>query len=126
MFFKNDVEKSREKLINVLKYLQTALESGEKVELEIRGYASPRAKTKYNKILSKRRIKSVVNDLLAYNNKALLPYLKNKLLTIKDVSFGEDMAQPGLSDDLKDRRNSVYYIGVAKERRVELMRVNVK
>ncbi len=126
MFFKNDVEKSREKLINVLKYLQTALESGEKVELEIRGYASPRAKTKYNKILSKRRIKSVVNDLVAYNNKALLPYLKNKLLTIKDVSLGEDMAQPGLSDDLKDRRNSVYYIGAAKERRVELMRVNVK
>jgi hypothetical protein len=89
-------------------------------------FASPRAKTDYNKTLSKRRIKSVVNELIAYNNGVLKSYLKNKSLFFKDVSYGEEAAKSGLSDNLDDRRNSVYYIGAAKERRVELLRINIK
>jgi tetratricopeptide (TPR) repeat protein/outer membrane protein OmpA-like peptidoglycan-associated protein len=126
MFFLNDVNRSRERLTEVCRYLQSSLESGEKVELEIKGYASPRAKTGYNKTLSKRRIKSVVNELVSYNNGVLKTYLKNKSLFFKDVSYGEDEAKPGLSDNLDDRRNSVYYLGAAKERRVELLRINIK
>lgn len=125
-FFVNDVKASIDRLPKVLGLLQGLLENGDKVELEVRGFASPRAKTHYNLILSKRRIASVVNEIVAYNNGALKPFIKSNSLIIKDVSFGEQSAKSGISDDINDRRNSVYFLGAARERRVEIIRINIK
>ncbi|MBK8518464.1 MAG: hypothetical protein IPL55_19915 [Saprospiraceae bacterium] len=123
-FFQKDVKMGNEKFKVVLDYLIKVLERGDKIELELRGFASPRAKTFYNKILSKRRINSVKNDIMAYNNGALKKFIKSKSLTFKDVSLGESQAKPYVKDDLKDERNSIYNLDAAKERRVEIVKIN--
>jgi outer membrane protein OmpA-like peptidoglycan-associated protein len=125
-FFKVDVEQGKEKMQDVLAYLVKVLSKGDKIELEVRGFASPRAKTFYNKILSKRRINSVKNDLMAFNGGVLKQYLKSKSLVLKDVSLGESKAKPGVVDDLNDKRNSIYNLKAAKERRVEILKINYK
>ena len=126
LFFKNDVKAGEEKLLLVFDYLTKVLGKGDKIELEVRGFASPRAKTFYNKILSKRRIRSVKNDMIAYNGGILKKYIDNKSLVLKDVSFGESAAKPGVVDDLKDERNSIYNLNAARERRVEILKINYK
>lgn len=126
LFFKNDVAEGKNKLLLVFDYLTKVLGKGDKIELEVRGFASPRAKTFYNKKLSKRRIRSVKNDMIAYNGGVLKKYLDNKSLILKDVSLGESAAKPGVVDDLKDERNSIYNLNAARERRVEILKINYK
>ena len=50
-------------------------------------------------------------------------YLRTKQLIISEKSFGETTASSNISDDLNDRRNSVYSVPAAKERRVEIIEI---
>jgi hypothetical protein len=106
--------------------LERAMEDSVQLTLEVRGRASPLAKTDYNEILSKRRISSLVNYLVIYRNGSLKPYLDSGQLVVKEVPAGESMAGTGISDELKDQRNSVYNPAAAIERRIELINVVIK
>lgn len=123
-FFTDDVQNGRDKLIAFMVQLEQRLSKGEKIELEVRGFASPRSKSDYNKILSERRVNSIKNELSSYNGGFIKKYIDNGALRLKDVTFGDKTSKPNVIGDLKDERNSIYNINAAKERRVEILKVN--
>ncbi len=122
-FFEGDVKGGYDQYKLFLSVLKQELEAGNKVELFIKGYASPRAESKYNLKLSNRRVYSVKNEML-YSDPALMQYYKKGSLIINDISYGKLLAPPNVSSSLKDERNSIYNIDAAKERRIEILRVS--
>jgi hypothetical protein len=104
------------------------LEAGKTITLTIKGFASPLSKSDYNVNLTLRRVSSLINYLGKYNNGVLLPYINGtaengaKLEFIK-VPFGEYQSIKNISDDVKDKRNSVYSPGAAFERKIEIIAI---
>ncbi|MGB4959566.1 MAG: hypothetical protein WBO36_08825, partial [Saprospiraceae bacterium] len=125
-FFDEDIKRGYSRFIKFMDNLALKLEAGEKIELEIMGFASPRAKFKYNMILSARRINSIKNEMRIHDNGKLMKYLDNKSLTLKDVTYGESKADPNVIGKLNDRRNSIYSLDASRERRVEIIKLNIK
>jgi tetratricopeptide (TPR) repeat protein len=104
------------------------LNKGAKINLTIKGFASPLAKSDYNVNLTKRRIASLVNYLNAYENGVFKPYLEQNAenggkLTFSEVPFGEYTANTLVSDNLNDQKNSVYSRAAALERKIEIQSV---
>lgn len=120
------VEETNIRLENALNEIEKVLQTGHSVSLVFKGYASPLAKEDYNKILSKRRINSVLNYLVARNNGVLKKYMDNGSLTFEEVPFGESEAAASVSDKLSDKKNSVYSLNASLERRVEVLYVIIK
>ncbi len=125
-FFESKVQKGYNDLIEVLSIIETELEKGTHIELVIKGYASPLAKSKYNNNLSKRRIQSFKNLLIQYNNGVLKQYITdwspNKAkLTFKEIPFGEDKSEKYVSDNPNDKKKSIYSIQAALERKIEIL-----
>jgi len=124
-FFRDEVEQGRADLDAAIPVLRQALDEGQRIELVVRGFASPLAKSDYNKNLSLRRIQSVVNQLRGVEGGVFIPYLEGTAanggkLTITPAPFGEDRTATGVSDDLGDLKNSVYAVAAARERRIEI------
>lgn len=127
-FFKNYVDQGIEDLELFAKLLLEELEKGEKIEVTIKGFASPLAKTEYNVNLTKRRISSLINYLREYGNGEFNAYIdgtaKNGgLLTFLKIPFGEYVANSNVSDDYYDQRNSIYNRSAAIERKIEIQSV---
>ncbi len=122
-FFENSVKGGYTDLHVFLGSLADELAKGAILELSVKGYASPRATSNYNKILSQRRIISVVNELQKFNDGVLLDYIYDEKLVLKDVSYGESTAPVSVSDALHDERNSIYSVEASKERRVEIVNI---
>jgi hypothetical protein len=106
------------------------LDNGHSVDLKLKGYASPLAKSDYNLNLTKRRINSLKNYLRNYQKGKLIPYLdelaKNGAkLTFTDIPFGSEKAATNVSSDLYDQRKSVYSKAAALERRIEILEINI-
>lgn len=123
-FFRDDVEAGKDKFVAFLRQLEQRLAMGQNIELEVRGFASPRSKSDYNKILSERRINSIKNEMKSFDGGIISKYIDNGALKLKDVSFGDKAAKANVIGDLKDERNSIYNIDAARERRVEIIKVN--
>ncbi|MFN8337814.1 MAG: hypothetical protein U0T36_02225 [Saprospiraceae bacterium] len=123
-FFRDDVAMGKDKFVSFLRQLEQRLTMGQKIELEVRGFASPRSKSDYNKILSERRINSIKNEMKTFDGGIISKYIDNGALKLKDVSFGDKTAKANVISDLKDERNSIYNIDAARERRVEIIKVN--
>lgn len=121
-FFESKLERGFKGLERFSAYVLKLLDEGNKVELKVRGSASPLANSAYNTNLSKRRIASIINYWKEYKDEELNKYLKNKNLIITQEPVGEDLTQKGLSDNLKDLRNSVYNPNVAMERYIEVVK----
>ncbi len=105
------------------------LEKGRKINLTIKGFASPLAKTDYNVNLTKRRIASLVNYLSGYENGIFITYIKGYAknggqLTFTEVPFGEYTANKLVSDNYNDQKNSVYSRAAGMERKIEIQSVN--
>ncbi len=104
------------------------LEAGKTITLTIKGFASPLSKSDYNVNLTLRRVSSLINYLSEYDNGKILPYIngtaKNgaKLVFMK-VPFGEYQSVKTISDDIADKRNSVYSPGAAYERKIEIIAI---
>lgn len=122
-FFEGDVAGGYEMFRKFMRALLKELELGRKLQVELKGYASPVADSKYNKSLSERRVNCVKNEILAYKNGVFRKYLGSRQLIIKDVSYGETKTPSDVSDDPKDVISSVYAVKAAKERRVEIIRI---
>ncbi len=128
-FFSDYAEKGISDLELFSELLITELEKGQKIELTVKGYASPLAKTDYNVSLTLRRISSLENYLREVNDGIYLPYLnKNSAnggaLEIVKIPFGEYKADTAVSDNLNDQRNSVYSRKAALERKIEIISVS--
>jgi len=130
-FFELLVQKGVSDLEIFTELLLLELSAGISVELEIKGYASPRAKSDYNENLSRRRINSLVNYLNEFNGGVFRPYLKKKAfngaeLTIVENPFGEQAAAAGVSDNLANEKESIYSRGARLERKIEIRSVSFK
>jgi len=106
------------------------LNKGVALELTIKGFASPLAKTAYNVNLTKRRIMSLKNYLYNYDNGVFRPYMdrtaKNgAYLKFKEIPFGEYKADTLISDNLNDLKNSVYSRSASLARKIEIQSVNI-
>ena len=123
IFFENKVKRGGDYLELFSNILLQRLEEGEEVEIFVKGYTSPRAKSDYNIHLGKRRISSVKNHFKTYQNKVFQPYLKSGKLIISERSFGETTAKTNINDDLNNQRLSIYSPEASLERRVEIVEI---
>jgi tetratricopeptide (TPR) repeat protein len=105
------------------------LKKGAKINITVKGFASPLAKTDYNVNLTKRRISSLENYLMEYDNGLFKPYLTNSApnggkVIFTQVPFGEYTANKLTSDNFHDQKNSVYSRSAAIERKIEIQSVD--
>ncbi|MCB0587607.1 MAG: hypothetical protein KDD06_20105, partial [Phaeodactylibacter sp.] len=122
-FFDEEAQKGHDFLMRFSEILLHRLQAGEEVEIFLKGYTSPRAKSDYNLALSKRRISSVRNHFQNYKDGVFQPYLESGQLKITERPFGEAEAAGTVSDSLDDLRNSIYHPDAARERRVEIQEI---
>ncbi len=124
-FFNDSLKGNFKKLHKVLFYILSDLKEGKKMELQIKGYASPLHEKLYNINLSKRRIKSFVNYIELYEHKVFSPYLDNGSFKIIELPFGESKLIKKVSDNPNDRLNSIYSLDAILERRIEIIDVKL-
>ncbi len=122
-FFDDEVKKGYDHLQLFSEILLKRLTAGDQIEIVIKGYTSPRAKSDYNDRLAQRRISSLRNHFATWQDKVFDTYLKNGKLIITEAPYGESHTATGISDDLFDERNSIYSVGASRERRVEIIEV---
>jgi len=123
VFFENNLRLNYNRLIELLKNILKELRLGNRIELQIRGYASPLHKFEYNINLSQRRIQAVINFISIYQNSALLSYLKSGQLSVLELPLGESKALEITSDNPNNIGESVYGIDAMLERKVEIVKV---
>ncbi len=129
-FFIQYVEQGVIDLVEFTRLLIIELDKGYDIEVTIKGFASPLAKTDYNVNLTKRRISSLVNYLRQYGSGEFIPYLDGTAanggsLTFVQIPFGEYTANTLISDNVNDTKNSVYSRKAALERKIEIQSVSL-
>jgi outer membrane protein OmpA-like peptidoglycan-associated protein len=123
-FFTDDVKKGYQDLKELTGKIAEALENGKKVEVKVKGFASPLAANDYNTNLTKRRIASILNYFKKFESGRVAKYIGNVAIT--EEPNGEGSAPAGISDDKVNVKNSVYNLSASKERRVEILDVRIK
>lgn len=124
-FFESDVKNGYTKLQKFIGKLKQRLDSGDIIELSLKGFASPRAANRYNLALGQRRIWSLKNEITSYSGGVLAPYVESGKLVVTEISFGEEIAPSGISDSYSNRRLSVYSPEASRQRKAEIVRVRV-
>ena len=124
-FFDQNLRANYNQFLSILDKMKNDLENGSKIELQIRGYASPLHKFEYNINLSKRRIKSVINFISVYQNAVLSKYLKSGNLVVTELPLGESKVSEKTSDDPKDKRHSIYSLDAMLERKIEIVNIRL-
>ena len=130
-FYRDHLDKGVSDLELFLDLLLTQLQKGKKIELTIKGYASPLAKTDYNEKLTLRRISSLVNYIREVNDGTFVQFMdinakERGHLSIIKIPYGEDKASSSVSASLDDQRNSVYSRAAAMERKIEIISVGLE
>lgn len=129
-FFVEFVEQGVSDLNEFTRLLLIELNKGYKIKVTVKGFASPLAKTDYNVNLTKRRINALINYLGIYGKKEFVPYLNHNAvnggsLTFVQIPFGEYTANKLISDNVNDKKNSVYSRKAALERKIEIQSVSL-
>ena len=124
-FFTQDVKGGYDTLQKFLQDLEARLDAGDVVELTLRGFASPKAASKYNLALGQRRIWTLKNELINHNDGALIPYIEAGQLVLTEISLGEEIAPSSVSDSSRDRRRSVYSVEASKERKAQIVKARI-
>jgi hypothetical protein len=129
-FFIEYVEQGVADLNEFTRLLLIELKKGYQIQVTVKGFASPLAKTDYNVNLTKRRINSLINYLYAYGNGEFKPYLDQNAtnggsLTFIQIPFGEYTANQLISDNPNDTKHSVYSRKAALERKIEIQSVSL-
>jgi tetratricopeptide (TPR) repeat protein len=128
-FFVEYVDKGVADLQLFRDLLLKELDRGAKINITIKGFASPLAKTDYNVNLTKRRIHSLINYMRAWNGGVFAKYLdatapNGGKVVFSQVPFGEYTANQLTSDNPNDMQNSVYSRAAAIERKIEIQSVS--
>jgi hypothetical protein len=110
-FFSNILQANFNSLNRLLDLLFIELNNGKSFELQITGYASPL----HN-----------INYLTQYNNGNFSKYILTKKLIINEVSFGESNSSNYVSDDVNDKKNSIYSIDAMLERKIQIVDLILK
>ncbi len=122
-FFNDYVIKGYDLLEQFTSLLIRDLQRGKSINITVSGFASPLFSSEYNINLSLRRIESLKNYLRIYKNGIFIPYMngieKNQLKII-NAPKGKTMAKEYVSDNPNDKRNSIYSMAAALERRIQI------
>jgi hypothetical protein len=124
-FFEKDVKGEFTRLQQFLQALKALMEKGYHLELQLKGFTSPRAQTQYNFALAQRRIHSVKNQIKLFEKGFFNKYIESRKLILFELPFGETKSPPYISDQFGDYKNSIYSVGASKERRVELVLLKI-
>ncbi|PBQ34439.1 hypothetical protein CNR22_22550 [Sphingobacteriaceae bacterium] len=127
-FFTDSVDAGLDDLKRFSGMLEKVLASGETVKITLKGYCSPLAGTQYNINLAKRRISSLTMFFKQYKGGVFYRYINNHSqgegkIIFEFVGVGELPASKA-SDNLKDKRNSVYSPYAASERKIQIIAVS--
>ncbi|MES2681702.1 MAG: hypothetical protein V4635_17535 [Bacteroidota bacterium] len=127
-FFTDSVDAGIDDLRKFSDLLENVLLKGDTVKITMKGYCSPLASTDYNINLAKRRISSLRNYFGETKNGLFLKYINNESalegkIIFEDVDIGE-LPASRVSDDFKDKRNSVYSPYAASERKIQIIAVS--
>ena len=120
-FFDQNVSPAASQLVSFTDYLLRYLQQGNVAEIIIKGYASPLAEAEYNLLLTQRRISSIENHFSTYKGGVFKKYIQEGLLKVSEAPYGEQLSNSGVSDNPRDRRNSIYSVPASLERRVEII-----
>ena len=123
LFFETRLKGNYERLNSLLKNILIELKNNEKIEIYLRGYASPLYDSNYNINLSKRRINSLINTILSFRNNEMEQYIDSGNLKIIEAPYGEKSANPNVSDDPKNKEKSIYSKEAMLERKVDIFKV---
>ncbi len=128
-FFLQYVEQGVKDLVLFQTLLLEELQKGFQIRLNVRGFASPLAKTEYNVALTQRRIMSLNNYLRAFDNGVFASYLDGTAknggkLELVGIPYGEYTANQITSDNPNDVKNSVFSRSAARERKIEIQSVS--
>lgn len=127
--FSSHIDKGAEDLKQFTPLLLDELKKGKEITITVKGFASPLSKSDYNVNLTLRRIASLINYLNEYDNGIIKPYINHtaenggKLNFVK-VPFGEYQSVKDISDNIDDKRNSIYSPGAALERKIEIIAIS--
>lgn len=129
LFFDDSVEAGMQDLERFALLLKKVLSDSEKVTITMKGYCSPLASTDYNINLAKRRISSLRNYFMQYDNGVFTRYINNTnaregSITFMDEDIGELKARPNVSDDYYDTKNSIYSPAAALERKIQIIAIS--
>lgn len=129
-FFAHYVDQGVSDLELFSELLLIELEKGQDIEVTVRGFASPLAKTEYNVPLTLRRISSMINYLYEYQGGIYRQYLEGPApnggnLSFIKIPFGEYTADQTISDDRELLHESVYSPGAMAERRIQIESVHL-
>jgi len=127
-FFADEVDQGVIDLEIFTRLLLNELAKGQKVEITVKGFASPLAKSDYNVNLTFRRVQSLINYMGQYRGGVFRQYLGRVAnnggeLTFVKIPFGEYRADELVSDNFNDQQNSVYSRAAALERKIEIISV---
>ena len=125
VFFEDSLKGNFNKLKRIFSHILTDLKLGKKIQLHVKGFASPLHKKEYNINLSKRRIQSFVNYLRLYENMLFSPFLNSGFLQIIELPLGESKSIKEVSDNPNDRLNSIYSLDAILERRIEIIDIKL-
>ena len=127
-FLNQEVEAGFAHLQKFAAQLLKNLNRGQRIELTVKGFASPLAKTDYNVHLTLRRIASMENYLKSFQNGAMLSYIGDSAsnggrLSFIKIPFGEYKSGEAVIDDFENTQQSIYSPAAARERRIEIVNV---
>ncbi len=127
-FFEGDVRTGFERLMELTPQILARLQDGDRIELVIQGFASPRSNPVYNKALTGRRVWSIKNHFMGWQGGVLAPFINNRVFTFKEVTNGEDLAAIANQqqyEDFKNEKASIYSVEASRERRVQIIEIKV-
>ena len=127
--FDDSVDAGMQDLDKFALLMLKVLKDSEKVTITMKGYCSPLASTDYNVNLAKRRISSLRNYFMEYDNGIFVKYVNNPnttegSITFFDENIGELKARPNVSDDYYDTKNSIYNPAAALERKIQIVAIS--
>lgn len=125
VFFERDVRGGWDRLMEFSEVLYEMLSKGDSIIITLKGYASPRAGALYNKNLTDRRVSSVYNHFDEFDGGIYRKFVVSGQLVIIREANGESKVPPGVSDNVKDPRKSIYDVRASRERRLEIVGVKV-
>ncbi|MCE3279369.1 MAG: hypothetical protein K0S44_1560 [Bacteroidetes bacterium] len=127
--FEDSVDAGMQDLEKFAQLLLKVLKDNEKVTITMQGFCSPLASTDYNVNLAKRRISSLRNYFMQYQNGIFVKYVNNPNqaegnIKFEDVDIGELKVRPNVSDDYYDTKNSIYNPVAALERKIQIIAIS--
>ncbi len=127
-FFTDSLDEGFDDLKQFSVMLKKIMLNGETVKITMKGYCSPLASNEYNTNLAKRRISSLRNYFMEYENAWFLNYVSNETGNGGKIIFAEEdigeLPISRASDNVKDIQNSVFSPYAASERKIQIIAIS--